>query len=83
MVVMKGMNDNEINDFVEWTKHVPVHVRFIEFMPFTGNRWTSNKVVTMEQMLLVIRSVDHCAKFKNSKTPLIQANPLLRKEYWP
>jgi len=54
MVVMKGLNDNEINDFVEWTKHEPVHVRFIEFMPFTGNRWTSNKVVTMQQMLEVI-----------------------------
>jgi cyclic pyranopterin phosphate synthase len=38
MVVMKGLNDNELNDFVEWTKHQPVHVRFIEFMPFTGNR---------------------------------------------
>ena len=54
MVVMKGINDTEINDFVEWTKNVPVHVRFIEFMPFTGNRWTSNKVVTMQQILKVI-----------------------------
>ena len=54
VVVMKGLNDNEINDFVEWTKHEPVHVRFIEFMPFTGNRWTSNKVVTMQQMLEMI-----------------------------
>jgi cyclic pyranopterin phosphate synthase len=31
---MKGMNDMEINDFIEWTKDTPVHVRFIEFMPF-------------------------------------------------
>jgi cyclic pyranopterin phosphate synthase len=55
MVVMKGLNDNEINDFVEWTKDEPVHVRFIEFMPFTGNWWTSNKVFTMHQMLQVIK----------------------------
>jgi GTP 3',8-cyclase len=54
MVVMKGLNDNEINDFVEWTRDQPVHVRFIEFMPFTGNWWTSNKVFTMQQMLQVI-----------------------------
>jgi len=54
MVVMKGVNENEINHFIEWTKHAPVHVRFIEFMPFTGNRWTSNKVVTMQQILEVI-----------------------------
>lgn len=51
MVVMKGMNDGEINDFVDWTRKEPVHVRFIEFMPFSGNRWTSNKVFTWEEIL--------------------------------
>ena len=55
-VVMKGMNENEINDFVEWTKDTPVHVRFIEFMPFSGNRWTSNKVFTLHEILDVIRT---------------------------
>lgn len=55
MVVMKGLNENEIVDFVEWTKHQPVHVRFIEFMPFTGNWWTSNKVFPMQKMLDVIK----------------------------
>jgi cyclic pyranopterin phosphate synthase len=51
MVVMKGINEEEIIDFVEWTKELPIHVRFIEFMPFDGNRWNSNRVVTMQQML--------------------------------
>ena len=51
VVVMKGLNDNEIVDFIEWTRDTPVHVRFIEFMPFSGNRWTSNKVVTWQQIL--------------------------------
>ncbi|ULQ52746.1 GTP 3',8-cyclase MoaA [Flavihumibacter fluvii] len=54
VVVMKGMNDIEINDFVNWTKNEPVHVRFIEFMPFSGNRWTSNKVVTWQDILSVV-----------------------------
>ena len=54
MVVMKDLNENEINDFVEWTKDVPVHVRFIEFMPFTGNRWTSNKVISLHDILETI-----------------------------
>ncbi len=54
VVVMKGLNDGEINDFIEWTRDTPVHVRFIEFMPFSGNRWTSNKVVTLQQILEVI-----------------------------
>jgi len=53
-VVMKGLNDNEIIDFIAWTKTVPVEVRFIEFMPFTGNRWTSNKVVTLQEILSIV-----------------------------
>jgi GTP 3',8-cyclase len=56
VVVMKGMNEMEINDFIEWTKDTPVHVRFIEFMPFSGNRWTSNKVFTWQQILEVVES---------------------------
>lgn len=51
VVVMKGLNDNEIVDFVDWTRDLPVQVRFIEFMPFDGNRWTSNQVFTWKDML--------------------------------
>jgi cyclic pyranopterin phosphate synthase len=40
MVVMKGLNDDDICDFISWTKHQPVQIRFIEFMPFSGNKWT-------------------------------------------
>jgi GTP 3',8-cyclase len=54
VVVMKGLNDSEINDFVEWTRNEPIHIRFIEFMPFEGNRWTSNKVFTLQEILDVI-----------------------------
>lgn len=56
VVVMKGLNDNEVIDFIEWTKDIPVHVRFIEFMPFSGNKWTSNKVFTWQQMLELIEA---------------------------
>lgn len=54
MVVMKGFNENEINDFIDWTTHIPIQVRFIEFMPFSGNHWTSNKVVSLNEILSVI-----------------------------
>lgn len=54
VVVMKGLNDNEITDFIAWTKDLPVQVRFIEFMPFDGNRWTSNQVFTWKDMLTEI-----------------------------
>ena len=54
VVVMKGFNENEINDFIRWTMHISVQIRFIEFMPFSGNRWTGNKVFSMEEMFAEI-----------------------------
>ncbi|MBZ4191339.1 GTP 3',8-cyclase MoaA [Niabella beijingensis] len=51
VVIIKGMNDGEINDFVAWTKDEPVQVRFIEFMPFDGNRWSGDKVFTSKEIL--------------------------------
>ena len=56
VVVMKGMNDGEINDFIEWTRDTPIQIRFIEFMPFSGNRWTSNKVFTWQEILEVVQT---------------------------
>ncbi|NQY68871.1 MAG: GTP 3',8-cyclase MoaA [Flavobacteriales bacterium] len=44
VVVMRGVNDDEIIDFVEWTRDEPIHIRFIEFMPFDGNNWNWEKV---------------------------------------
>jgi cyclic pyranopterin phosphate synthase len=54
VVVMKGFNEHEINDFIRWTQFIPVQIRFIEFMPFSGNRWTCNKVFSMHDMLTEI-----------------------------
>ena len=54
VVMMKDFNDGEIHDFIEWTKHTPVDIRFIEFMPFSGNRWTSNQVISQEHILKIV-----------------------------
>ncbi|TCD02521.1 GTP 3',8-cyclase MoaA [Pedobacter psychroterrae] len=54
MVVMKGLNDNEIRDFIDWTKHNPIQIRFIEFMPFSGNKWTSNKMFSLAEILKTV-----------------------------
>ena len=51
VVVMKGLNDGEIRDFIEWTRHNSIQVRFIEFMPFSGNKWTSNKMFSYQEIL--------------------------------
>jgi cyclic pyranopterin phosphate synthase len=54
-VVMAGYNDHEICDFISWTKATPVHIRFIEFMPFPGNHWKSANLVSYKEILDRIR----------------------------
>ncbi len=51
MVAMEGVNDDEIIDFVCLTKLLPIHIRFIEFMPFPGNDWRRERVLTYIEML--------------------------------
>lgn len=54
-VVMKGINDDELVDFVRLTESNDIEVRFIEYMPFDGNKWSKKKLVPFEQMLSAIR----------------------------
>lgn len=49
-VLMRGVNDDEIGDFVRLTKDKPVNVRFIEYMPFDGNFWSSDKMVPWREV---------------------------------
>lgn len=53
-VLIKGFNDSEIVDFIDFTKDKPITVRFIEFMPFDGNRWNKDKLVTHNQILELV-----------------------------
>ncbi|TPX48793.1 hypothetical protein SeLEV6574_g01833 [Synchytrium endobioticum] len=55
-VVMKKVNDMEVLPFVEMTKEWPVYVRFIEYMPFGGNKWNKDKFVPYRDMLQTIRA---------------------------
>jgi cyclic pyranopterin phosphate synthase len=50
IVVMGGVNDDEILDFVELTKEAPINVRFIEFMPFRANQWSEGSFVSYAAM---------------------------------
>jgi cyclic pyranopterin phosphate synthase len=67
MVVMRGLNHDEINDFILWTKDQPVHIRFIEFMPFTGNKWSSNKVFTWKEILATVEEYYSYFPLKNEE----------------
>jgi cyclic pyranopterin phosphate synthase len=54
VVLMKGFNEDEIVDFVEFTRTRNVSVRFIEFMPFNGNNWQSDKLVSLKDILDIV-----------------------------
>ncbi|KAI1793206.1 molybdenum cofactor biosynthesis prote [Ganoderma leucocontextum] len=56
VVVIKGLNDHEVFDFVEMTKNSRLSVRFIEFMPFTGNKWDKAKMIPSSELLSRIRT---------------------------
>jgi cyclic pyranopterin phosphate synthase len=56
VVLIKGVNNMEINDFIELTKNKNLAVKFIEFMPFKGNKWDWNKGVSKEDILQTIAS---------------------------
>ena len=54
-VVMRGVNEREIAGFVEMGRQKDVEVRFIEYMPFDGNKWSKNKMLGYQEMLSLIR----------------------------
>ncbi|CAF1101798.1 unnamed protein product [Rotaria sordida] len=55
-VVMQGVNTDELNDFVELTRDQSnLAVRFIEYMPFSDNKWTEKKYFPYEAMLKIIK----------------------------
>jgi molybdenum cofactor biosynthesis protein A len=56
IVLMKGINDDEVVDFVKFTKDLPISARFIEFMPFDGNKWDRSKMVSEQEVLSAVGS---------------------------
>ncbi|MDI6767281.1 MAG: GTP 3',8-cyclase MoaA [Bacteroidota bacterium] len=54
MVVMGGINDDELLDFIEFVRDKQINVRFIEYMPFKFNQWNQAKFVSFQQMMETI-----------------------------
>jgi GTP 3',8-cyclase len=55
VVVIRGINDSQILPFVEMTREKDLEVRFIEYMPFSGNKWAEQKMLGYQDMLAAIR----------------------------
>lgn len=56
VVLMRGTNDDEIIDFLNWGTRRDLDIRFIEFMPFDGNSWSSELKVSEQEILAQVRS---------------------------
>ena len=56
-VLMKNFNEDEIVEFIKLTKERTINVRFIEFMPFDGNAWNKDKLVSQAE--IINRVTDH------------------------
>ena len=58
VVAMRGMNDDEIEEFARLTIERPVHIRFIEFMPIDiATDWDKNSFISSSETREIIRRV--------------------------
>ncbi len=76
VVVLGGVNDDELLDFVEFVKDKPINVRFIEYMPFKFNQWNQAKFVSFRQMRKTISQKYYLKKNKSSEKNSVT------KDYW-
>ena len=51
-VIIRGVNDDELVDMIEFGKHIGAEVRFIEYMDVGGaTKWTRESVLSRREML--------------------------------
>jgi len=69
-VVMKGVNDNEIPDFIEWAKPRNVDIRFIEYMPTCGSHTDKDRFLPLEQIRSKIKyDIEAIPNFDSNRGP--------------
>ena len=70
MVVMKGVNDDEVLDFVSYGRENGLVVRFIEFMPLDADEtWEKSKVMPQNEILNLISSKHDLEPLSRGSSP--------------
>ncbi len=70
VVVMKGINDDEVLDFAEWGRDKGVVVRFIEFMPLDADRiWNNSLVLTQAEILETLQGAYELEPIERTSAP--------------
>ena len=73
VVVMRGVNDDELVDFARFGRELGVTVRFIEFMPLDAEEaWSEAAVVSQEEILATISAVYPLEPRARSNAPATQ-----------
>lgn len=67
-VVLKGINDDEILNFVNFVKDRNMNIRFIEYMPFSGNGWSEGKFLGYQEIKTTIENEFRLIPYINGKT---------------
>lgn len=65
-VIIKGVNDSEINDFAQLSIDYPISVRFIEFMPFRDNNWSFESIIRTQEIVDLLKQTFPLDKISNS-----------------
>ena len=69
-VVMRGVNDDEILDFVAYGRDKDVEIRFIEFMPLDGDEaWSNRSVFSQSEILAVIETEYEVEPYERTSAP--------------
>jgi cyclic pyranopterin phosphate synthase len=66
VVIIRGVNDNEIMDFVQFAIEKGINVRFIEFMPFADNKWNESSFLSCGEMTVQIKMKYNLEMIENS-----------------
>lgn len=79
-VIMKNINHYELNSFIDYFKDYPITLRFIEYMPFTGNQWDDSKFISWQEMKTEIEKkyllIEISSKGKVSKDYFVEGTNL-------
>lgn len=73
-VIIKDVNDDELIDFIDHFLDTNLNIRFIEYMPFSGNGWDESKFFSWEEMKSSIE-----AKYKLNE---IESSGKVAKEFF-
>ncbi|KAF8753803.1 Molybdenum cofactor biosynthesis prote [Rhizoctonia solani] len=76
-VLIRDTNDSEIARFLALTRFNPLSVRFIEFMPFAGNHWDANAVVTASELLQRARDLVRGGWFDDNTSRIRRFNGII------